>query len=279
MAVDSINRKINHLKNFLLAVLLVLSGSCTVFSQNKDKPKWTLSWREEFNYNGLPDTTIWSYDVGGTGWGNDELQYYTQQRKQNAHVSNGHLYIQAIKENYKGKAYTSARLVTKGKKDFRYGKIEVRARPPKGRGIWPAIWMLSSKVPRTWPDDGEIDIMEYVGYARGEITGAAHVKKNETGNDILSSVNEIMIDNVEEKFYIYTLTWTPTRLEWWVDNKMFHFYEKGTRPGWQWPFDVKFHIILNIAVGGSWGGRRGIDDSIFPQTFAIDYIRAYNRIN
>jgi beta-glucanase (GH16 family) len=140
----------------------VLSVSFIGLEKNDLKPKWNLAWHDEFDYNTLPDSTKWNYDVGGDGWGNDELQYYTKQRKENAEVVNGHLFVRAIKEKYEGNEYTSARLVTRGKMDFRYGKIEIRARLPKGRGVWPPFWMLSSKEPRVWPDDGEGLSKKYV---------------------------------------------------------------------------------------------------------------------
>jgi beta-glucanase (GH16 family) len=245
----------------------------------KHKPKWKLTWKDEFNYEGLPDSTKWNYDTGGEGWGNDELQYYTKQRKQNVEVLKGNLSIKAIREKFEANNYTSTRLVTKGKKDFRYGKFEIRAKIPTGRGLWPACWMLSSKEPRIWPDDGEIDILENVGYTPGEITGAAHVRRNKTSNAIITSSNSTTIFDDSDAFHIYRLIWTPERLEWYVDDKLFHFYDKADRPPLHWPFNGKFYLIFNLAVGGSWGGKNGIDDSIFPQTFIIDYVRVYEDQN
>lgn len=265
----------------LLVLLLVTSilVSSTSMKKTGQKPKWKLTWKDEFNYEGVPDSTKWNYDVGGEGWGNDELQYYTKQRKENVEVSKGYLFINALKEKFKGNNYTSSRLVTKGKKDFRYGKIEIRAKVPKGRGLWPAFWMLSSNEPRTWPDDGEIDILENVGYTPGEIMGAAHVRRNKTSNAIITSSNSATISDASDAFHIYRLIWTPERLEWYVDDKLFHFYDKADRPPLHWPFDGKLYLIFNLAVGGSWGGRNGIDDSIFPQTFLIDYVRVYEDRN
>src|SRR5437764_686523 len=136
-----------------------------------------LVWREEFNYTGLPDSSKWSYDVGAHGWGNNELQYYTNKRLENARVENGHLVIEARKEKWESSDYTSARIVTKKKADWQYGKLEVRAKIPAGVGSWPAIWMLASTNPLKWPDDGEIDIMEHVGYDQGRLHGSIHCKK------------------------------------------------------------------------------------------------------
>ncbi len=260
---------------FATIFLVSLCQSCKTAMIAQANKGWKLQWQDEFNYKGLPDSSKWSYDVGGQGWGNDELQYYTDGRLQNAHVENGTLTIEARKEAFEKNKYTSARITTRHKADFLYGKIEMRAKLPKGRGTWPAFWMLSSKEPRVWPDDGEIDIMEHVGYKQGEITGACHVKRNPTGNDIISKTNTIEVLDASEAYHIYTLNWTPERLEWLVDGKVFHFYEKADRPAHHWPFDKSFYLLLNIAIGGSWGGREGVDDSIFPQKFIIDYVRVY----
>ena len=273
-------RRTNRLKRLTLTKLVCITAALLVMSfgdlpTKEAKQKWKLAWQDEFNYEGLPDSTKWNYDIGGNGWGNDELQYYSSNRKQNGYVSEGYLYIQALKENYLNNPYTSARLVTKGKKEFMYGKFEIRAKIPKGKGVWPAFWMLSAKEPRTWPDDGEIDIMENVGYTPGEITGAAHVKKNKIGTETLSIVNETIIPNASEAFHVYSLIWTPDRLEWFVDDKLFHFYDKAGKAEWQWPFNENFYLLLNVAVGGSWGGRKGVDDAIFPQAMLVDYVRVY----
>src|SRR5215203_2246485 len=135
-----------------------------------------LVWSDEFDKNGLPDSTKWNYDVGGDGWGNNELQYYTSKRKENARVDSGLLIIEARKEDMKGNKYTSARLVSKGKGDWTYGRFEIKARLPKGVGTWPAIWMLGSATPLEWPDDGEIDIMEHVGFDPGVVHASIHTR-------------------------------------------------------------------------------------------------------
>lgn len=240
--------------------------------QNNKTAGWKMVWSDEFNYTGLPDSTKWAYDADEANF-NNEMQYYTYKRPENVYVEKGILTINAHKEIYKESDYTSARLVTRGKKDILYGKIDVRAKLPKGRGTWPAIWLLSSKQPRVWPDDGEIDIMEHVGYNEGVITGAVHVKRRTTGTDIISTVDTILVEQATEAFHEYSLIWTPTRLEWLIDGKMFHHYDKADRPSHHWPFDKAFYLILNIAIGGSWGGKYGVDDSIFPQKMEVDYVR------
>ncbi len=266
------------------SIILSFIICCVALSYTAQKkeatkiPGWQLDWADEFNYEGRPDTTIWDYDADVKN-NNYELQYYTRRFPENVKVSNGLLTITASKENYKESNYTSARMVTRGKKDILYGRIEVCAQLPKGRGTWPAIWMLSSKLPRVYPDDGEIDIMEHVGYEEGIITGAAHVKRNTTGTEIISNTGTTAAQDATEKFHVYGLIWTPTRLEWQVDGKTFYFYDKADRPAHHWPFNKSFYLILNIAIGGTWGGKQGIDDSVFPQSMKIDYVRVYSKKN
>ena len=168
-------------------------------------------WADEFNQSGLPDDQIWSYDVGGSGWGNNELQYYTKADLDNAHVENGVLTIEAKKESYEGKNYTSARLVTKGKKDFLYGRIEVRAKLPAGRGNWPAIWTLASQSEygqTYWPDNGEIDIMEHVGYDPGVVHATVHTKAfNHVINTQKAGITQV--PDFDQVFHVYRIDWTP----------------------------------------------------------------------
>src|SRR6188768_4168282 len=158
-----------------IALIILLAAGLT--SLTRHEPAYKLVWSDEFNYNGLPDAKKWNYDIGGHGWGNNELQFYTKEKLKNARVENGNLIIEAHKEKFENSGYTSARLVSKGKGDWQYGKIEVRAQIPDGRGTWPAIWMLGSTSPFNWPDDGEIDIMEHVGFDQGRIHASIHCKK------------------------------------------------------------------------------------------------------
>ncbi len=160
---------------FAIAVITSCNNNNTEPSPGADTLK--LSWSDEFNYSGLPDSTLWNYDTGGHGWGNNELQYYTYRRLENARVENGNLVIEARREPWLGSQYTSTRLVTKGKGEWQYGRVEVRARIPSGLGTWPAIWMLGATDPLEWPDDGEIDIMEHVGFNQGYIHSSIHSKK------------------------------------------------------------------------------------------------------
>ncbi len=238
-----------------------------------------LVWSDEFDYEGLPDPEKWDYDVGGEGWGNNELQYYTEDRLDNARVEDGKLIIEAIREHYNGNNYTSARIVSRGKGDWLYGKIEVRAKLPSGRGTWPAIWMLPTDWEYGgWPESGEIDIMEHVGYDQGRVhatvhTGAYnHVEGTQVGTSVFSN-------DVSDVFHVYTLEWFNDRIQVSFDDETYFTFDKEDGGFEVWPFDKRFHLLLNIAVGGNWGGAQGIDDTIFDDPegikLEIDYVRVY----
>lgn len=252
-----------------LTVLTPLSA----FAQAADM---TLVWSDEFDYTGLPDATKWSYDVGGSGWGNNELQYYTEERLENARVEAGVLVIEAIKEAYgRSSQYTSARLISKEKGDWLYGRFEIRAKLPSGRGTWPAIWMLPTDwVYGGWPDSGEIDIMEHVGYDMNVIHGTVHT---EDFNHVLGTQvgTSIEATNVDTEFHLYSLEWRPNRIDVFLDETLYFSFANDGNGSASWPFDQRFHLLLNIAIGGSWGGVNGVDDSIFPQRMEVDYVRVY----
>ena len=253
----------------LILVLLAASDS-GLFAQKKRK----LVWQDEFNYSGLPNAAKWNYDVGGNGWGNEELQYYTDKKTANARVENGKLIIEALKEPLEKNAYTSARLVTKGKGDWTYGHIDVRAKIPKGRGSWPAIWMLGSTTPLKWPDDGEIDIMEHVGYDQGVIHASTHTKKyyHSIGTQKTATIT---LPDCSEAFHIYSLDWNAETVTILIDKKPYFTFKNEHTGNEAWPFNKPFHLLLNIAIGGGWGGQKGVDDSIFPIRMEIDYVRVY----
>jgi len=233
-----------------------------------------LVWSDEFDYTGLPAASKWTCEEGGNGWGNNELQYYTMNRTQNARVENGILIIEALKENYNGKEYTSARLVSTNKGDWLYGRIEARAKLAGGKGTWPAIWMLPTDwAYGNWPLSGEIDIMEHVGYDPAHIFGTAHtaVYNSPMGTQKGSSVTG---SDWETAFHVYAIEWSPTKVVFIVDDT--RYYTFNNEGGWEkWPFDKRFHFIMNLAVGGSWGGAQGVDPSIFPRRMEIDYVRVY----
>lgn len=262
----------------LFYVLLICLGfaGCSASGNEPENNEWKLSWSEEFNYNGLPDSTKWTYDTGGHGWGNNELQYYTYADIDNAQVSEGTLKIRAIKENRENNEFTSARLVTKGKVDFTYGKIEIRAKLPPGRGLWPAIWMLGNNAGKTpWPDCGEIDIMEHVGFEKDSIFGTIHTKAY---NHIIGTQKgkKIFIADPYETFHTYTLEWTPERMDFLLDGTLYNHIENEHKTKAEWPFDDPFYLLVNIAVGGNLGGQKGVDTTVFPGVMEIDYIRAYD---
>lgn len=237
--------------------------------------KWQLVWSDEFNYTGLPDSTKWSYDVGGDGWGNNEKQYYTAKRLQNASVKNGMLSITAVKEPFNHSAYTSARLVSKNKGDWKYGRIEVRAKLPKGRGLWPAIWMLpTNQKYGSWPRSGEIDIMEHVGYLPDSVFGTVHTGRYNHSIGTQKG-SKLFLNDVYTAFHTYTLVWDENNITLQVDDKPYFRFNNEKKTSAEWPFDQRFHLLLNIAVGGDWGGKKGVDDRIFPQTMQVDYVRVY----
>jgi beta-glucanase (GH16 family) len=234
-------------------------------------------WQDEFSNNGLPDATKWSYDVGGSGWGNNELQYYTNATLKNARIENGKLIIEAHKEELNNKNYTSARLVTKNKGDWTYGKFVIRAKLPQGRGTWPAIWMLATGQnygTAYWPDNGEIDIMEHVGYDPNNVHCTIHTKSYNHGIGTQKEGIKFISSAITD-FHDYAVEWTPQTIKGYIDDQLyFTFMNDGG--GWQgWPFDKPQHLLLNIAVGGNWGGAKGIDDSIWPQRMEIEYVRVY----
>ncbi len=268
----------------VVSLLILLTTACEN-KQETGTTEWELVWSDEFEIDGLPDPGRWSYDVGtacekpaGCGWGNNELQYYTTDRQENARVEDGHLIIEAHQEPYKeDRAYTSARLVSKQKGDWKYGKIEMRAMLPQGFGTWAAFWMLPTKPTYGgWPSSGEIDILEYVGYAQDTIYGTVHT---DAYNGMIGTQRggDIYRKGLESSFHTYSIEWSEDEISWYLDgDQFFHFEDEGKGPK-AWPFDQAFHLILNLAVGGSWGGSRGVDPDIWPQQYVIDYVRVFQQ--
>lgn len=265
-----------------LLIIITLLVSCT--SSEKDATgnldNYNLVWSDEFEYNGLPDSSKWNYDLGDgcpdlCGWGNNELQYYTEDRLKNARVENGKLIIEAHKEDYESRGYTSARLLTRDRDAWTYGRFEIRAKLPSGRGTWPAIWMLPENWEYGgWPESGEIDIMEHVGYEPNRVYATVHT---EAYNHVKGTqdTDTLRIEDAEMNFHVYALEWTPQNITWSVDGKVYSSFENENATYKEWPFDRPFHLILNIAIGGNWGGEQGIDDGIWPQQLVIDFVRVY----
>ncbi|MFD2285125.1 family 16 glycosylhydrolase [Pedobacter petrophilus] len=237
---------------------------------------WKLKWSDEFNDAGLALAKYWSYDVGGKGWGNNELQYYTDADTSNAKVIKGNLNITALKVAKDKNEYTSARLVTKNKFDFKYGRIEVRAMLPKGRGLWPAIWALPTNWKYgDWPKSGEIDIMEHVGYEPDSIYGTVHTEK--FNHMINTQVGKGVKINPYDGYHVYAVEWFKDKIDFFIDDQKYLTFKNNGKGSAYWPFDQDFHLILNMAVGGNWGGKKGVDDSVFPATMKVDYVRVFQK--
>lgn len=229
-------------------------------------------WSDEFNYEGAPDPSKWGYDVGGGGWGNQELQTYTNNRN-NSWVADGKLFIKAIKTNGN---WSSARLVTRQKGDWTYGRIEIRAKIPAGRGIWSAIWMLPTDFSYgNWPNSGEIDIMEHVGYDVNRIYGTIHT---EAFNHTLGTQkgSNTMEPTAYTEFHDYAVEWDAENISIFVDEKRYFTFQNLHKTSAEWPFDKRFHLLLNIAIGGSWGGAQGIDGTITEAVMEIEHVKVYN---
>jgi beta-glucanase (GH16 family) len=261
------------MKHCLCFVLLL---STTLASADSG---WKLVWSDEFEGQGHPDPEKWSYDVGGHGWGNNELQFYTDSRLANARVENGLLIIEAHREKWEKSDYTSARLVTKNKGDWIGGRFEIRARLPLGLGTWPAIWMLPTVWDLgdgSWPGNGEIDIMEHVGYDPGRIHASTHTLKN-NWRIKTQRTGTIEVPTASTAFHTYVLEWDHEEIRIYVDDR--HYFTSRREGGdWtSWPFYRKFHLVLNLAVGGDWGGSKGVDPEVFPRRFEVDYVRVYQR--
>ncbi len=238
-------------------------------SGNKDVVVYvapTLIWSDEFNTNGAPDSNKWGYNTGAGGWGNNELQYYTN-RPENVILEEGVLKIKLIKEEYMGSQYTSARLLSQGKFDFKYGKIEFRAKLPFGGGTWPALWMLGNNIGTVgWPACGEIDVMEHVGNQLNKIYATLHYPDHYGAN---GSGNTVMISNATSEFHIYSTEWNAQTIKFYVDNQLFYTFNNSASV----PFNQNFFIIMNCAMGGNFGGS--VDPNITSANFEIDYVRVY----
>jgi len=251
------------------------------------EPGWKLVWSDEFDRDGAPDPAKWGHEVGYLR--NNEEQYYTSGRLENARVEKGHLIIEARKEVYQlGKDHprskgrdkadiTSASLTTQGKAEWTHAKVEVRAKLPEGRGVWPAIWMLGTDIDKAgWPACGEIDIMEFVGHDPGTVHANVHTKgyNHTKGN---GRGNKVKVPDASTAFHVYAVEWTKEKMRFLVDDKCyFECPNDGTGVD-SWPFDKPQYLILNLAIGGAWGGQKGIDEKIFPQRMTVDYVRVYER--
>jgi beta-glucanase (GH16 family) len=245
---------------------------------------WTLTWNDEFNGpNGsIPNGSQWVSEVGGDGWGNDELEYYTE-RPENAFIQDGNLVIKIIAEKYKGsdgvtRNYTSARLKTLGKFSQSYGRFEARIKIPKGQGIWPAFWMMGDDVIKSgWPACGEIDIMENIGKEPALAHGTIHGPGYNGAGGIGSPYSLPDKQRFADDFHVYAVEWEPNTIRFYVDKDLYATRTPAELPsGSKWVFDHPFFILLNVAVGGGWPGNPDAT-TVFPQTMLVDYVRVYRR--
>ena len=247
---------------------------------------WKLAWSDEFDYEGPPDPKKWDYEEGFVR--NNEMQYYTRARRENARVEKGVLVIEGRKEKFRNPKYqrgskdwrrgrefaeyTSAALITRGKASWRYGRIEVRAKLPRGKGMWPAIWTLGTNRSKVrWPGCGEIDIMEFVGKQPDHVHGNAHYG---LGGRHRSKHGKLRTKAPYDDFHVYAIEWFPDRIDFYFDKKKYHTFRiddagKGADNAFRRPH----YLLINLAIGGSWGGK--IDEAVLPQKYLIDYVRVY----
>ncbi len=249
-----------------------LSASASKEIMLKVEPNYVLVWADEFNSGVAPDASKWNYDIGtgSNGWGNNESQFYTN-RPTNVSISDGILRITARKEAFSGSAYTSTRMKTQDKYSFTYGRVEVRAKLPTGKGTWPAIWMLGNNIPTVgWPACGEIDIMEHVGNQQDMVHNSIHTPSS-FGNT--QNTSKRTVEGVSEEFHIYSMEWTKESIVFMIDNQPTYTYKPSAKTPSTWPFDAPQFIILNVAMGGGFGGA--IDPAFVSSTMEIDYVRVY----
>ncbi|TCJ14243.1 glycosyl hydrolase family protein [Flaviaesturariibacter flavus] len=240
-------------------------------------PGYTLAWSDEFNGPSL-NTTDWKNQNGDgcpglCGWGNNELEYYTD-RPENLFFQDGKLVIEARKEDYSGKAYTSSKILTEGKKTFKFGRIDIRARLPKGKGIWPALWLLpQDNVYGGWPRSGEIDLMELVGHEPNKVYGTLHYGPG-PGSTQTSRGYTLPSGNFNDEFHVFSLEWKQDQIKWYVDNNLYSTVNRADIGALNWPFNERFYLIFNLAVGGNWPGNPDAS-TYLPQWMIVDYIRVY----
>jgi beta-glucanase (GH16 family) len=265
---------------WLVVLLLMVVSGCTTDEKQKVTNFNQLVMADEFDTNGAPNSAIWNYNIGtgNSGWGNNELQYYTD-RPENVIVQNGVLIITAKKESYNGASYTSARLSTKGKFEQAYGRFEARIRVPFGQGIWPAFWLLGANSDTVkWPDCGEIDIMEIRGQEPTKVLGSVHGPDYTREHVVSVSKSYSLInDRFDTGFHIFGIEWGPKYVNFYVDNVLYNQITPSDVPG-EWVYDHPFYIIINLAVGGSFVGAPN-SETVFPQTMLIDYVRVYKNNN
>ena len=270
---------------FFASVILWLCGcSCgrkADFARiSTESGEWELVWNDEFDSDSL-DRAKWSFDTSGNSirWGNNELQRYVEGEGPEAFIQDGILTIRLTPSADSLYPFTSARINTKGKASWRYGRFEARLRLPAGKGTWPAFWLMpEASSYGVWPRSGEIDIMENVGYARDSIVGTVHTYMYNHHRHTQKGAS-IMLPRSVEEFHIYAVEWDEEQIRFYADGQKYFTFENNGRGEAYWPFDREFYIILNFAAGGDWGGKKGVDFSAFPQDYQADYVRVYKKIS
>ena len=259
----------------ILATSLGLGAATAVTAEDKD---WTLVWADEFDAGKTPDTKAWEIVKGNgcptlCGFGNNELQTYTD-KPQNLRIEDGKLIIEAVY----GDGYTSAKITTQKMPGWQTGKIAMRAKIPEGVGTWPAFWTLpDTNSFGPWPKSGEIDIMEHVGHRLGYLHGTIHT---EAFNGKLGTQKggEIYVPTISSEFHDFAVEWTNDSLRWFIDGEQYFEILREESDGTaEWPFDHPFHVILNLAVGGDWGGSKGVEENDFPTRYEIDWVRIWQQ--
>jgi len=276
--IQKLNRNKSLASQFALLTLLLMSP---LLSQGA----WQLTWSDEFTQpDGTPpDSTKWGYDTGNSGFGNNELEYYTT-RTNNARIVGGQLIIEARQENYGGSSYTSARLLTKGKWSWTYGRIEARIKIPKGQGIWPAFWMLGANIDTApWPNCGEIDIMENIGKTTEQAKVYGTIHGPQSGGDYNGGAGVggdlyLPTGAFADDFHVFAVEWTTNQIQWFVDTNLYFTATPASLPGGgTWVFTQPQFLLLNVAVGGNWPGNPD-GTTVFPQQMLVDYVRVYNYV-
>ncbi|NRB63285.1 MAG: glycoside hydrolase family 16 protein [Saprospiraceae bacterium] len=276
------NFRLHRSLSFLAAVAFL--SSFTFFGcDNEDDSfevdrTWTLVWEDDFDgaAGALPDASKWNFDIG-TGWGNNQLEYDTDRPENASTDGNGFLNITALRENFAGSAYTSARITTKGKFDQTYGRYEARIKMPTGPGLWPAFWLLGSNIDDvSWPQCGEIDVMEYRGQEPNIIHGSVH-GPGYSGGAAITKAFGFTNDRFDTDFHIYAIEWGPDFIHFLVDDVLYQVIRPEDVTG-EWVFDHDFHIILNLAVGGDYVGFPTAQ-TVFPQVLQVDWVRVYQERN
>jgi len=237
------------------------------------RPAWTMVWRDEFDGSTL-DPKKWVRETGGDGWGNAELEFYTD-RPVNARVEAGQLVIEARREPFGNREYTSARLKTQGLATWTYGRVEARIQIPRGQGLWPAFWMLGDNCGAVgWPACGEIDIMENIGREPGRVHGTVH-GPGYSGAQGVGKPYDLSAGAFADDFHVYAIALDTTAIRWYVDDVLYETVTPKDLPG-RWVYDHGFFIILNVAVGGNWPGAPN-ETTTFPQSMRVDYVRVYQQ--